>query len=154
MPPVIGVMGGHDVTPDVEELAHELGAAVARRGWWLLTGGRNEGVMAAATVGANEAGGFTIGVHPGDRRDPSQAPASLRIFTGIGFARNMVNVLSSDVIVALPGSFGTLSEVAYAQTFGVPTVLLGLAPDVFPDAAVATDVAHAIEQVAQMLPAP
>lgn len=121
---VVGVMGGHDVDVATAELAHALGAAIAAEGWILLTGGRREGVMDAATKGAQQAGGFTVGIHPGDRHDGSGVDADLMVYTGIGFARNMVNVLSSDAIVALPGAAGTLSEVAYARTHAVPTLLL------------------------------
>ena len=118
-------MGGHAVDHQTEKLATQVGAAIAAEGWILLTGGRDQGVMAAATRGARGEGGLTIGVHPGRREDGDQADADVIIFTGIGFARNMVNVLSSDAVIALSGSSGTLSEVAYARTYGVPTVLLG-----------------------------
>ncbi len=119
-------MGGHAVTDDVEILAEELGGEIARAGWILLNGGRDEGVMRGSAKGAHDAGGFVVGLHPGMRDDGDVAPGlDLCIFTGIGFARNMSNVLSSDVVVALPGSYGTLNEVAYAKTFGKPVVLFG-----------------------------
>lgn len=123
--PVIGVMGGHDVPQDVVRMATDLGSAIAKQGWFLLTGGRDEGVMAGATAGARSAGGLTVGLHPGSQDDGDVADADLVIFTGIGFARNMVNVLSSDVVVCLPGSTGTLSEAAYARTYGKPLILYG-----------------------------
>ncbi len=119
-------MGGHAVSDDTEILAEQLGAAIAKAGWILLNGGRDEGVMRASAKGAHEAGGFVVGLHPGMRDDGDVAPdLDLCIFTGIGFGRNMSNVLTSDVIVALPGSYGTLNEVAYAKTFGRPTILFG-----------------------------
>jgi uncharacterized protein (TIGR00725 family) len=118
-------MGGHNATPEVEHLAFELGAAIADAGHVLLTGGRNEGVMAAATRGARENGGLTIGIHPGCLQESEPADADIVVFTGLGFARNSINVLSSDAIIALPGAAGTLSEVAYAQTYRKPTALLG-----------------------------
>lgn len=152
--PVIGVMGGHDVDAATYDLAKRVGTAIAQAGWHLLTGGRNEGVMAAATDAARAAGGFTIGIHPGHRDDASQADADLMIYTGIGYARNMVNVLSSDVLLVLPGSHGTLSEAAFAQTFGVPTVLLGFNDGgLFPQARVARDVDDAVTEIQAVLAA-
>ncbi len=119
-------MGGHAVSGDTEILAEELGAAIAKEGWILLNGGRDEGVMRASAKGAHEAGGFVVGLHPGMRDDGDVAPhLDLCIFTGIGFARNMSNILTSDVVVALPGRYGTLNEVAYSKTFGKPTILFG-----------------------------
>ncbi|MGB0652166.1 MAG: hypothetical protein ACPGQL_03110 [Thermoplasmatota archaeon] len=123
--PVVGVMGGGKAAPAVTQLAEALGAAVARRGWWLLTGGRDAGVMAAATRGAKHEGGRVVGVLPGRRGDGGEAPGlDLAIYTGMGDARNVVNVLSSDVVLALPGGAGTLSEVALAVKSGIPVALV------------------------------
>lgn len=118
-------MGGHSCDDATTRQAHALGAAIAARGWTLLTGGRNEGVMAAATEGANAMGGLTLGIHPGFPGDPDVASADIVVHTGMHFARNMVNVLSSHVVVALPGDTGTLNEVAYAVTYERPTILFG-----------------------------
>lgn len=124
--PVIGVMGGHVATPETETLAEELGAAIARKDWILLNGGRNEGIMAASARGAHTEGGFVVGVHPGHRQSMDVAPhLDLVIYSSIGFARNVINVQSSNVLIALPGGPGTLNEVAFAETFQVPTILLG-----------------------------
>ena len=123
--PVIGVMGGHVATPETEALAEELGAAIARKGWILLNGARNEGIMAASARGASREGGFVVGVHPGHRESMDVAPhLDLVIFSSIGFARNAINAQSSSVLIALPGGAGTLNEVAFAETFRVPTILL------------------------------
>ena len=122
---VIGIMGGHQASAATVAIAHELGVAIAREGHAVLTGGRDEGVMVAATRAAREAGGLTIAVHPGRREDRTHADADVVIFTGIGWARNHLNILSSDAIIALEGESGTLSEVAYADSYGVPTALLG-----------------------------
>lgn len=122
---VVGVMGGHAADDRAIALAHELGAALAGAGHIVLTGGRDEGVMAAATRAARESGGLTLAIHPGTRQDGTHADADVVVFTGIGWARNHVNILSSEAIIALPGAAGTLSEVAFADTHGVPTALLG-----------------------------
>jgi len=122
---VVGVMGGGDADPGVCRMARELGSLIAARGWVLLNGGRNTGVMAASARGAKEAGGTVIGVLPD--RDASAASPDLdyAIVTGLGDARNVINVLSSDVVIACPGGAGTLSEVALALKSGKPVILLG-----------------------------
>lgn len=124
--PVIGVMGGHSSDPEAEAVAEELGRRIGEAGWILLNGGRNQGVMAAAARGCREGGGFSVGIHPGDGNTNDIAPGlDLVIHSGVGFARNHINILSSDVVVALPGGPGTLNEVAYAHIHRKPTVLLG-----------------------------
>ena len=122
---VIGVMGaGENASqPDVET-AFRLGRAIAARGWVVLCGGRNQGVMRAAAQGAEGGGGLSIGLMPGSLRDDS--PCTLPLPTGLGSARNNVNVLASDVIVAVafqPG-MGTLSEMALAVKAGRPLIVL------------------------------
>ncbi len=127
--PVIGVMGGHAHNTEAMALAEELGFRIGQEGWILLNGGRNQGVMAASAKGCRDGGGFSVGIHP----DPPDASGEedvapdldLVIHTGIGYARNAINILSSDVVVILPGSYGTLSEAAFAQTYNVPAILLG-----------------------------
>ncbi len=125
---VIGVMGGHQVDEPTRRAAHRLGVLIAERGWVLLSGGRNVGVMAASAAGAREAGGTVIGVLPD--RDASRASPDLdfAIVTGMGEARNLINVLSSDVVSACPGGAGTLSEVAFALIAEKPVILLGFDP--------------------------
>lgn len=109
-------MGGGTVPDEVEAMAEALGEAIAEAGWVLLNGGRAVGVMDASARGAAKAGGLTIGVLPdrGHGRGQTSEHVQVPIYTGLGDARNAVNVLSSDVVVALPGGPGTLSEVALA----------------------------------------
>ncbi len=105
-------------------MANRLGELIARRGWILLTGGRNVGVMAAVSRGAKQAGGFVVGVLP-DKTDRKASPhLDLVIRTGMGEARNVINVLSSDVVIACPGRLGTLSEVAFALHYGKHVILI------------------------------
>ena len=124
-PAIIGVMGGGQVSPEVTELAYRLGQALAGEGWIVLSGGRNAGVMAAVSRGAAEASGLVVGILPD--RDLSRASPHLTvpIRTGLGDGRNILNVLSSDVVVALPGGAGTLSEIALALKNRKPLLLLG-----------------------------
>jgi uncharacterized protein (TIGR00725 family) len=122
---VIGVMGGALASPQVEADARELGRLIAQSDWVLLNGGRDAGVMAASARGAAESGGLVIGVLPGDDWDGVAPHVDVPVITGMGDARNAINVLSSRVVVALPGNAGTLSEVALALKAGRPVILLG-----------------------------
>jgi len=123
--PIVGVMGGAEVDAHVCALARELGKRIAERGWVLLNGGRDAGVMRASAAGAHEAGGTVIGILPD--ADASRAAPDLDhvIVTGMGDARNLINVLTSDVVIACPGGAGTLSEVALALKNGKRVILLG-----------------------------
>lgn len=126
--PVVGVMGGAVVDDRVIDLARRLGTLVARRGWVLLNGGRNAGVMAASAAGARQAGGTVIGILPDHDTANACPDLDYAIVTGLGDARNLINVLSSDVIIACPGGAGTLCEVALAAKNGKPVILLDFDP--------------------------
>jgi uncharacterized protein (TIGR00725 family) len=124
--PIIGVMGAGRCDPPTYAAARELGRGLARTGYVLLCGG-GSGVMEAAARGAHEAGGLTIGILPGQSAadSPPNAYIDLPIFTGLSYARNVINVLSSRVVVAVSGGSGTLSEIALALKYEKPVVLLG-----------------------------
>lgn len=121
--PIIGVMGGNEVQPKTYEHARELGRHIARLGAIVLSGARG-GVMVAAATGAKEAGGLTIGVHPA-AQGQDLAPFDCLLYTGLGEARNVVNVRLSDIVVALDGEAGTLSEIALALKVGRPVIAVG-----------------------------
>ena len=122
---VIGVMGpGVQATATDRQNAYTLGQLIAQRGWFLLTGGRNVGVMDAASRGAKSAGGFTIGILPGSDRCGVSAAVDLAIVTGMGNARNNINVLSSDIVIACGIGAGTLSEIALALKANRQVLLL------------------------------
>lgn len=125
---VIGVMGGASARDDVERDAYEIGRLIAEQGWVLLNGGRNAGVMAASAKGASEAGGLVVGVLPSADTDGASPHLDIAIPTGMGDARNAINVLASDVVVALPGDVGTLSEVALALKSCKTVIALGWMP--------------------------
>ena len=119
----IAVVGpGDGATPQEIALAHELGALLAARGATVLTGGAG-GVMAAAVEGAAAHGGPTVDLLPGSERVGSNA--SVAIPTGLGELRNGLLVRAADAVIAIGGSWGTLSEIALAMRTGVPVVLLG-----------------------------
>jgi uncharacterized protein (TIGR00725 family) len=123
--PVIGVMGGGVANAATSALAEELGEAIAREGWILLNGGRDAGVMAASAHGAARAGGLVLGILPGRDLAGAAPDLTIGIPTGLGDARNVINVLASDVVVAMPGGAGTLSEIALALKNERPLLLLG-----------------------------
>ncbi|OLP20409.1 cytochrome [Leptolyngbya sp. 'hensonii'] len=94
--------------------AFELGQRIAEAGWVLLTGGRASGVMDAASRGAKAAGGLTIGILPTSDRAGMSAAVDIPIITDLGHARNTLNILSSQVVIACGMGAGTASEVALA----------------------------------------
>jgi uncharacterized protein (TIGR00725 family) len=119
--PRIGVVGPAFCTPDVYELARQVGFLIGRNGAILICGGRS-GVMEAAAKGAKEAGGTTVGILPGDIASEANAYIDIPIVTGMGNARNAINVLTSQVIIAIHGSYGTLSEIALAIKCRIPVI--------------------------------
>ena len=124
---IVGVMGaGAGATSEDLRRALELGERIARQGWVLLSGGRNAGVMQEVNRGAKQVeGSLTIGILPNARATVSEF-VDVVIITDLGNARNNINVLSSDVVVACgTGGAGTLSEIALAIKAGKPVILLG-----------------------------
>ena len=103
--------------------AREVGRLVAERGGTLVCGGRS-GVMEAAARGAAEAGGVAIGILPDEDRRKANEFLSFSIATGTGHARNLAVVCSGDVVIAVGGEYGTLSEIGLARKVGRPVVAL------------------------------
>jgi uncharacterized protein (TIGR00725 family) len=127
---VIGVIGAGDEASDSDcALAERLGERLAEAGWIVLTGGRDRGVMAAASRGAKRVpGSLTIGILPSERGHVAR-DVDVAVFTGMGNARNAINVLSSRVVVACGrGGPGTASEIALALKSRTPVVLLAAPP--------------------------
>jgi uncharacterized protein (TIGR00725 family) len=124
---IIGIVGGSTADERTLALAEEMGAGVAAMGCILVTGGGG-GVMRAASKGAFLAGGLVVGILPNEKNRPLQGYPNeyvhVPIFTGMSDARNAVIVRTSDVIVALKGSFGAISEVALALKAGTPVISL------------------------------
>jgi len=104
--------------------AYTLGTLIAAEGWVLLTGGRNVGVMDAASRGAKAANGLIVGILPDDCDRGISDAVDIAIITDMGNARNNINVLSSDVVIACGMGVGTASEVALALKANKPVVLL------------------------------
>jgi len=120
---VIGVVGGHNCTAEVEELAQDLGKKLAKVVDYLVCGGLS-GVMEAVCQGFKAENGITIGILPGYDKNSANKYVDIVIPTGLGLARNVLVVKSADAVVALPGEAGTLSEIAYCLQFGIPVISL------------------------------
>ena len=120
----VSVIGSHGNDIKVEQLAHKVGEIVANMDCVLVCGGLG-GVMEAASRGAKEAGGLTIGLLPGKDKADANPYIDIALPTTIGYARNAIVASSADIIIALPGSHGTNSEICYGLVFGRPVLDLG-----------------------------
>jgi hypothetical protein len=109
----ISVIGAGECGPDLEAKAMETGSEIARRGHTLVCGGLG-GVMDAAARGASSAGGLSIGILPDAERGGSSTWLTCSVPTGMGEARNALVVRAGDVLIAIGGGYGTLSEIALA----------------------------------------
>lgn len=121
MEKVIGVIGAGDATGEVYEAAVEAGREIALRKFTLVCGGMG-GVMEAACRGAKSEGGLTVGIIPGELKDEANPYVDIPVVTGMGHGRNIIVVRSSDAVIAIGGSFGTLSEIAFALRLGIPVI--------------------------------
>ena len=121
-PPYVAVIGP-GVTDDAGELAmaEEVGRLLARAGAVVLGGG-STGVMEAAARGAAGEGGTVVGILPGFDREEANPHVTIALPTGMGEMRNALIARSADVLVAVGGEFGTLSEIAFALKIGRPVV--------------------------------
>ena len=120
---VIGVVGGGSCDDEIACMAHETGRLIAGNGAVLVCGGLG-GVMEAASRGARENGGVVVGILPGADRHQGNCWLTCAIPTGMGVTRNSLVVHSSDVIIAFPGSYGTLNEMALALNLGKSVIAM------------------------------
>jgi uncharacterized protein (TIGR00725 family) len=121
MAKVIGVIGAGVATSVQCEAATEVGRLIARRGWYLVCGGLG-GVMEAVARGTHESGGVTIGLLPGNNREAANNFITIPIATGLGEGRNLLIVRAADLLIAIGGKYGTLSEIALALKIGKPVI--------------------------------
>ena len=120
---IVSVIGGRECQKEVEQLSHNLGKNLAKVVDILVSGGLS-GTMKAVCQGFKAGGGVTIGIIPSYNKKDANEFVDIVIPTGIGLARNVLVVKSADVVIALPGSAGTLSEIAYCLQFGIPVISL------------------------------
>jgi uncharacterized protein (TIGR00725 family) len=123
-PTAVAVVGPDDASDWESAQARAVGAGLAALGVLVVTGGLG-GVMAAACAGAADAGGVTVGLLPGADRSAANPWVTVAVPTGLGQGRNLLVVRAADAVVAVGGSWGTLSEVAFACRLGRPVVVVG-----------------------------
>jgi len=114
---IIGVIGSSKAEPELLKLAEEVGAEIAKSGAAVVCGGLS-GVMEAVCRGARREGGLTIGIIPSDEKRDANQYVQIPIVTGMGMGRNVMLVKTADVLIAVGGEFGTLSEIAHALNMG------------------------------------
>lgn len=117
----IGVIGASACSGKIARMAYDVGRMIAESGAILICGGMG-GVMESACRGAIEAGGMTVGILPGSSAKDGNGNLTVPVVTGLGYARNAIVVQSSQVLIAIGGKYGTLSELAFAAQFGIPVV--------------------------------
>jgi uncharacterized protein (TIGR00725 family) len=122
-PRYVSVIGASRASAELAAKAEELGELLAARGLVVVCGGR-DGVMEAVARGVKRAGGVSIGILPEDDRRRAAPDLTYTVCSAIGHARNLSVVASGDVVVALGGAWGTLSEIGLARSIGRPVVLL------------------------------
>jgi len=120
---IVSVIGGHSCSKEVEQLSQNLGKKLAQVVDILVSGGLS-GTMEAVCQGFKAGGGLTIGIITSYNKNDANPFVDIVIPTGLGIARNVLVVKSADIVVALPGEAGTLSEIAYCLQFGIPVISL------------------------------
>ncbi|HPM40928.1 MAG TPA: TIGR00725 family protein [bacterium] len=140
--PIVAVVGEAVTEPERWEIARELGERIARKGWILVTGGLS-GIMEAASRGAAEAGGAVVGILPQGSTEAANKFVTVPIATNMGHARNVIIAHTADMMVAVGGSLGTLSEIAIARKLGKP--VFSIRSWEVGDAVTVKDAAEAVE---------
>jgi uncharacterized protein (TIGR00725 family) len=120
---IVAVIGSGQPTSKETNLAEKVGRELARHGAILVCGGLG-GIMEAACKGASAEGGITIGILPGENRLSANPYVQIPIATGIGYARNAAVAKSAQAVIAIGGSYGTLTEIGYALQTGIPVISL------------------------------
>ncbi len=120
----VGVIGGTSANAEHLETAFLVGELIARNNAVLVCGGLS-GVMNAASRGAKKEGGMSIGILPGNNREDANPYIDIPIATGMGYTRNALVVMNSDVLIAIDGQYGTLSEIAYGCVQGKRIIGIG-----------------------------
>jgi uncharacterized protein (TIGR00725 family) len=156
--PHVAVVGGGVAVPRIAALAEEVGRLLARSGAVVVCGGLG-GVMEAACRGAKSAGGMTVGILPGLDRSEANTWVDVAIPTGLGEARNALVVRAADVLIAIGGEYGTLSEIALAlktgkAVIGIETWELSRAGELRLEIVRAATPAEAVEQALRLVTAP
>jgi uncharacterized protein (TIGR00725 family) len=118
---IIAVIGDSSCTPEEAKLAETVGELLVQQGATIICGGLT-GVMEAACRGAKSKGGLTVGILPGQDSSMANPWLDIPVVTGLGEARNVAVVKSAQAVIAIGGSYGTLSEIAYALKSNIPII--------------------------------
>ncbi len=118
---LIAVIGGTQASKREIKTAEDVGRELAKRGAAVVCGGLG-GIMEAACRGATSENGMTIGILPGENRHDANRYVQIPIVTGMGYARNVAVVKSAQAVIAIGGSYGTLSEIGHAIQSGIPVI--------------------------------
>jgi len=121
--PQVTVIGNYDAAGESLEMAERVGQMLGRLRCTVITGG-GKGIMAAVCRGTRQAGGLCVGILPGNDLTLGNEDLNVVIPSGIGYARNLTNVLAADLVVAIGGGSGTLNEMAFAWMHKKPIVAL------------------------------
>jgi uncharacterized protein (TIGR00725 family) len=118
---IIAVIGDSSCSPEKARLAETVGELLAQQGVTVICGGLS-GVMEAVCRGAKSKGGLTVGILPGQDSSTANPWVDIPVVTGIGEARNVAVVKSAQAVIAIGGSYGTLSEIAHALKSNIPVI--------------------------------
>jgi uncharacterized protein (TIGR00725 family) len=118
---LIAVIGESSCDGNTYSIAEEVGRRIAENGWTVVTGGLT-GVMESAMKGARQAGGLTVGILPGFTKQDANRYVDIPVVTGMSHARNVIIAYTADALIAVSGSYGTLSEIAIALKLDKPVV--------------------------------
>jgi len=121
---LIAVIGGHSCDKKTAKIAQELGKEIAEFGAILICGGLG-GIMEAVAKGAKENNGITVGILPGENKNGANSYIDIPIATGLGYTRNTLVTTAADIIIALSGEYGTLSEIGFALNAGKTVIGIG-----------------------------
>lgn len=121
---LVSVIGGHKCGVEEKKLARSIGEVIASEGAVLVSGGLS-GIMEAVSEGAKQKGGLTVGIIPGENKDDANCFIDIVITTGMGYSRNALVAGTADIVVALPGEYGTLSEIGFALNAKKPVYGFG-----------------------------
>ena len=121
---IVAVIGGHKCEQKVGEIGEKIGKFLAEVGAIVVCGGLG-GVMERVSKGCHEAGGLTVGILPGEDKAAANAYIDIPIPTGLGYTRNTIVAACADIVIALPGEYGTLSEIAFALNMKKPVIGIG-----------------------------
>ncbi len=120
---IVSVIGGSEIDKATEQKAFEIGKLLAQNHYAIVCGGL-EGVMTAVCKGAKAEGGFTIGIIPHKEKTAANKFIDIAIPVPFSQARNVVVVLSGDIVVAIGGKAGTLNELSLAWIYGKKIIAL------------------------------